>query len=197
MAYHKNTDDNKRSPQTTYYYCSRNGKRDILPYDQRKRALKSQGCKQFRFFCTSVIILKSNNDEFKVTYYKSHYGHDIKLAHMPLPLEAKNMIATQLIHGVPPSQILNKIRESVDAYFQRLHLTTKLDIHNILRSYNLYDSAVQSNNDALSVEIWIEQQTNKNNNVVLLYKKQGEVHPEFKQLHQDDFVLGFMTKYQV
>lgn len=97
--------------------------------------------------------------------------------------------------GVPHIEILKKIRQSVDVNFERIHLTTKHDIHNIMQSYNLHEPAIKHQNDSQSVDLWVNEVQSGSENCILLYKKQGEHSPDFS-LKQEDFLLGLMTNCQ-
>lgn len=72
----------------------------------------------------------------------------------------KNIIATQLLQGIPSFEILDRIRDSVDSTFQRIHLTTRKDVHNISQLYSLYDKAIKHVNDAVSVNMWAKENSN-------------------------------------
>ncbi|XP_050300050.1 uncharacterized protein LOC126738662 isoform X2 [Anthonomus grandis grandis] len=186
---------NQRNGTPIYFYCNRSGKRRVLDAGKRKRAMKSQGSCKIDASCTSAIILKHVAEGIKIKYFKTHYGHDKKMAHIPLSKDDKNMIASQLIQGVSHTEILKKIRQSLDINFERIHLTTKHDIHNIMQSYNLHDTAIRHQNDSQSVDLWVNQVQSSNENCILLYKKQGEDHPSFC-LKNEDFLLGLMTNCQ-
>ncbi|KAF5293705.1 hypothetical protein FQA39_LY03190 [Lamprigera yunnana] len=100
--------------------------------------LKSQRSRKITGTCTSAIIVKETAAGIDVKYYKTHYGHELNLAHVPLPPEAKNKIASQLLKGIPPTKILNQIRENVDSKFKRIHLCTLKDINNIAIEITYY-----------------------------------------------------------
>ncbi|KAK4875477.1 hypothetical protein RN001_011899 [Aquatica leii] len=91
----------------------------------------SQGSCKTNMTCTSVLILVQTDFLISHKYYKTLYGHDFNMAHIPLSSSSKQSIATQLQLGIPPATILEKIRENVDEQFKRKHLTTLKDIANI------------------------------------------------------------------
>ncbi|XP_050314956.1 uncharacterized protein LOC126749312 isoform X2 [Anthonomus grandis grandis] len=178
-----------------YYYCNRTGKRKVLAAAKRKRALKGQGSCKINASCTSALIIKHISQGVKVTYFKNHYGHEKKMAYISLSINDKNKIAQQLIQGIPYTQILNNIRESVDETFERIHLTTKNDIHNIAQAYNLHDTSIKDPNDAISIAMWVDEMQKSEKNPVILYKKQGELDSGLS-LKKEDFLLGIMTRCQ-
>lgn len=89
----------KKSDATIYYYCNRSGKRRLVAADQRVRKIKSQGSRKIDFACTSAITARTVPEGIKVKYYKTHYGHDNKIDHIPLPETTKSSIASQLMQG--------------------------------------------------------------------------------------------------
>ncbi|KAK5638775.1 hypothetical protein RI129_013070 [Pyrocoelia pectoralis] len=128
-----------------YYICNRSGNSRVISDKIRKRSLKSQGSSKINATaCTSNISLKSQDDgSFKGLYFKTHYGHEVNLQHVRLSKNVKNTIAAQLLQGngykclklgVPSTEILDRIRETVDHDFERIHLIIKQDLVNGVRS---------------------------------------------------------------
>lgn len=74
--------------------------------------------------------------------------------------------------------------------FLRIHLVNKQDILNIAQSYKIIDEAIRDQNDAISVDMWVQDSSN-----VILYKKQGEIDTA-NVFKKEDFLLAFMTTSQ-
>lgn len=94
----------RNKQNTTHYFCNRSGKkRTKCTTEERKRTLKAQGSCKINATCTSYMSVKDTDGSLQVKFYKSHYGHEVKLEHIRLDQHDRNLIATQLIQG-------NKIR---------------------------------------------------------------------------------------
>ena len=76
----------------------------------------------------------------------------------------------------------------------RTDLLTNTDLLNIKRDYqiNVHDG-VRHQDDAMSVEMWIQQCKSDSDNPILFYKRQGNTH---ENLLESDFCLIFMNNYQ-
>ncbi|KAF5277287.1 hypothetical protein FQR65_LT16036 [Abscondita terminalis] len=147
--------------------------------------------------CTSSIVVTGSNGNICVTYFKTHYGHAVDIAHIPLPLTDKENIANQLMQGIPSKTILDKIREDVDESFSRIHLTTMKDIRNISETFNVNFQVKKDINDFFSVDIWVNQMLEGpiERNCILLYKKQ-HFNDERFNVRKEDFMLGLMFPVQ-
>lgn len=53
------------------------------------------------------------------------------------------------------------------------------------------------NNDALSVDAFVEEMKNSNDNPILIYKRQGLFTENYSDFSADDFMLGIMTRAQL
>lgn len=62
--------------------------------------LKSQGSCKIYSTCTDSIVIMDILKELKLVYYKTHYDHDMKMAHIVLHASPKNVIAVQLVQGI-------------------------------------------------------------------------------------------------
>ena len=106
----------------------------------------------------------------------THYGHSKSLGHLNLTTEDRQQIAGKLAQGVSFEKILNNIRESVNTKLSRIHLATRRDILNVERAYGLR-SIEKHQNDALSVDAWVEElKANGDGNPILMYKPQSEMN---------------------
>lgn len=75
-----------------------------------------------------------------------------------------------------------------------MDLVTNKDLLNIKRDYKInVQEGVKHREDAVSIDMWVEECKSGDNNPVLFYKRQGESH---EHLHDNDFCLIFMNEYQ-
>lgn len=92
------------------------------------------------------------------------------------------------------SRILDDIRNKIGAERRRVDLLTRKDVENIKRSFNIYSKeGVRQTNDAINVEIWVEECKSQENNPVLLYKPPGVSMDGFEN---SDFCLVIMDDQQ-
>ena len=182
---------------TTYYYCNRT--RNFQCKGSGQRNIKAQGTSKIDAYCTAALTVTcvADSASIGVKFCKSHYGHVTSLGHLRLPESDRKLIASKLLQGVSFEHILDTIRDSVQSKFNRLHLTTKKDIHNIQKAYNI-KSVERHKDDATSVHAWVEEMEQKGEgNPVLLYKPQGKAPlQEYANLHKGDFILVLQTPLQ-
>ena len=75
-------------------------------------------------------------------------------------------------------------------------VTTRKDIHNIEKSFGLR-KAERHKDDAMSVDVWVQEMVNSDTNPVLLYKPQGrDTSCDCPSLERDDFMLVLQTPLQ-
>ena len=178
----------------TYFYCNRTGQ-------QRKtgsgiRQTKTQGSSKMNAHCTACMTVQKTQRDIKVEIYPTHYGHETSLGHLRILETERVAIAAQLAQGVDIQRILDNIRDNLGKEFQRIHLLTKKDIYNIEKTYGL-KVAQKHQDDATSVNIWVEEMRSSKGNPVILYKKQGEPQPDdCDNLCNDDLVLAIQTPLQ-
>ncbi|KAI5741100.1 hypothetical protein M8J76_010413 [Diaphorina citri] len=163
---------------------------------ETSKDLKSQGTWKINNHCTSSMIVehfKTLDNVVKVTFFKDHFGHDIELEHLPLSKLDRDLIAGKLLQGVPADTVLDQVRDSIKGTCERIHLISKRQIQRIEQCIGLTSSVQRDENDLTSVAMFVEESKDSTENVVILYKNQGEVHPV---LDKQDFVLGIMSKAQ-
>lgn len=74
---------------------------------------------------------------------------------------------------------------------------TRKDVQNIATAYNInLQDGCRHADDATSVDMWVTQCLESENNPVIYYKKQGDICAEFNLLEKD-FCLIIMDKVQV
>lgn len=140
-------------------------------------------------------VTENLNAEIHVTYFSAHYGHSFDVAHSLLSAEEKSSIAGKLAEGVPLQTVLDHIRNAATGDLARIHIVTKLDLHNIMASFNINHSERLHQNDKVSVQYWVEEMRNKVSNPVIYFKQQG-LPDELGELRQEDFMIVLMTEPQ-
>ncbi len=76
------------------------------------------------------------------------------------------------------------------------HLLCRQDVHNIRNQYNL-EGVKLHGDDHTSVLLWVEALKDNVQNVVLVFKQQGEEQPsDLNDLSKDDFVIAIQTAFQ-
>lgn len=180
--------------RVTYFYCNRSG---VFKSDNHGlRNIKTQGSSKIGSHCIASIQCQHlKNGEVKIEVIKTHYGHQCCLGHIRIPEKDRLTIAGLLTQGVSMDNILDRIRDSVGARIERLHLLTKKDLHNVERSFNIRQEQRHSI-DAVSVKIWIEEMRAREDNPVLFYKEQGRSEATIginRGLDTNDFALVVQT----
>ncbi|XP_050499982.1 uncharacterized protein LOC126880257 isoform X1 [Diabrotica virgifera virgifera] len=189
---------NKNINETTTkleYYCHRSGY--YKARGENIRHLKRQGTNKINGYCPANLKVTIKNGKYSVNYCGTHVGHKQveDLGHLFLTKEERHQIAAKIASKVPMQVILNDVRDSVSqCQLQRMHLLTKKDLFNIERSYNLNASSVRHENDAISVEAWVNEL--RLNNCVSFYKRQDSLSEEYPELKKEDFALIIMTDGQ-
>ena len=130
-----------------------------------KRHLKTQLSNKINPYCPAAIkkTTDKTNNTIKVTFTKTHMGHEQDLGHLFLSLTERQSIAKRIALKIPLSSILDEIRDSVNnSELERLHLLTRKDLYNIESSYNLNSTSVRHKNHGVSADSWArEMQDNK------------------------------------
>ena len=131
-----------------------------------------------------------------VRYCSTHYNHDLQLAFLKMPSNARLDIARKLQIGVAVERILDDIRDTCDGGINREHLITRQDIRYI-KLYNI-EGVMRYKNDLNSVIVWVrEMQSTLGYNPVLLFKEQGTEQPQgLDNFSDNDFILCLQTQFQ-
>ncbi|XP_050310809.1 uncharacterized protein LOC126746544 [Anthonomus grandis grandis] len=186
----------KKTPscELQYFVCNRSGtSKSINDVTKRKRNIKSQGLSKLEYNCISKITLKRSNGKFQVHRIITHYGHSTAIEHLKISSLDKKQIAVKLV-GVSTVRILDDTRNKIGGETKRVDLLTRQDVDNIKRRYNIHNKeGVKHKNDAISIEIWVEECRSLENNPVLFYKPQGEALKDFVN---SDFCLIIMNDLQ-
>lgn len=192
---HKRTNRKNQAAVKIEYYCHRSGY--FKARGANIRHLKTQGSNKINGYCPANLKVVLKNGRYFANHCKTHVGHKLEedLGHIFLTKTERDQIATKIASKVPLQIILNEIRDSISTcQLQRIHLLTKKDLYNIEKSYNLNASSVKHENDAISVEAWVNEM--QSNNCVLFYKSQDSVIEDYPELKKEDFLLMIMTDGQ-
>jgi hypothetical protein len=181
-----------------YFYCNRSGKYQSKGDGQR--TLKTQGSSKLGMFCSAHmrVMQKLSSEKVSVEYCCTHYNHepDKDIAHLRMPEQLRLSIAAKLTQGVTFEKILDDIRDSVGAKgLQREHLTSRQDMRNIMRQYNI-EGIEKHPNDHTSVSAWVHEMQSMEFDPVIVFKQQG-VASEEPNILESDFLLGLQTQFQL
>ena len=89
---------------------------------------------------------------------------------------------------------MDNIRDTQFGQLTRDHLSTRADLRNIKRQYNI-DCKEKDSDDASSVLYWVEEMEREQYNPVLWFKRQGQDSPD-DGVEKNDFLLGLQTEFQ-
>ncbi|GIX77646.1 MULE domain-containing protein, partial [Caerostris darwini] len=93
--------------------------------------------------------------------------------------------------------ILDDIRNSVYDTFERVHLLTRHDMHNIKEEFKINANGVMHVNDKISVNKWVENCSNSEDSPILLYKDQNTINEAlYPGMKKEDFLLVIMNSSQ-
>ena len=188
--------DKIQSGTSVTFTCHRSGKVNIKSFG-RKRKLKLKGSKKLDGVCPARIKLLFNNKDgnslCRVSFFKTHVGHDItnrkELGYLSLHKEDRYVLASRIASGVPLQRILDDaiandeliLQDYLNPRITRAQLLTNADLHSIEESFNVKpheNSPRPFNNHVDDVDAWIEGQAEN----ILLYKRQHDFNPEFPTL---------------
>ncbi|CAG9858772.1 unnamed protein product [Phyllotreta striolata] len=175
-----------------YYLCNRSARNAAKPRITEK-CTTSNETYIMNTTCTSQLVVSKciETDFFNVTFFKTHYGHDLQLEHLHLTKVEKKHIALKLAKGVPPAKILDSYRSNIEIDKpERVDLITPRDINKIKYTFKVNVS------DLLNVANGDENEDKADTDVdrdVIFYKKQNTEHPLLKC---EDICIVLMNKSQ-
>lgn len=178
-----------------FYRCHRDG--FFKKSGKNIRHLKLLGSNKINGHCPARLDVTVLNKSgcVSVKYIKTHVGHDMDLRRLTLTKKEKEQIADKIGQKMPFDEILNVVRDNVSKdNLERIHLLTKKDLFNIKKIYNLQNDSVTHSIDSIGLEGWITEMTDS---VVRLYKRQGQLDPNFPELEEQDFLLVIMNDAQL
>ena len=94
-------------------------------------------------------------NEVVVTVLNTHVGHKDDLRACHLSKSEKDIIACKLNSGVSINRVLKDIRNSYTENLEKIHLTLKQDIHNIIEKYNI--KCKKTSSDYVNLESLINE----------------------------------------
>ncbi|KAJ8983629.1 hypothetical protein NQ317_004267 [Molorchus minor] len=193
-----NTSGSHKTGKTKFLYfgCHRSG--EFISKGTKIRSLKIQGSNKIGGVCPASMSVKiENNSTVTISYIDTPVGHTNDLGHLTLTESERTAIARKIAAKIPFDTILDEVRESLteDGKLNRLHLLTKMDLHNIENSFKLDINIKKHDNDAVSTDAWVYH-LDKNDSCVLFYKPQNQTLEEHPALKESDFMLIIMNDAQ-
>ena len=137
-----------------------------------------------------MITAVKTDDKVSVTVISTHIGHKEDLRACHLNKDEKDEIAKKLASGVPVQRILHDIRDSYTNNVEKIHLTLRQDLHNIIYKYNINNK--KSTSDYINTESLIHEMGDS----VLFYKPQDIISEKYGLIDKKDFILIVMNEYQ-
>ena len=86
-------------------------------------------------------------------------------------------------------------RAEFDAAVRRRHMVTKQDIAN-MRLMVKAMAVICNKDDAMSVDLFVQELQGEPYDPILLYKRQHEINQQLPSLTQDAFLLAIQTEFQ-
>ena len=86
-------------------------------------------------------------------------------------------------------------RAEFDAAVRRRHMVTKQDIAN-MRLMVKDMAVIRNKDDAMSVDLFVQELQGEPYDPILLYKQQHEINQQLPSLTQDAFLLAIQTEFQ-
>ncbi|XP_054723700.1 uncharacterized protein LOC129233747 [Uloborus diversus] len=185
-----------KSSTYSSFYCHRSG--HFKSHSSGERCIKLLGSNKIDGHCPAKISLNQSKTtgQCVVKFTCTHIGHTNDIGRLKLSAVDKEFLSAKISAKVPFDTILDEIRDSVSPEgFQRLHLLTNKDLHNIKKSFGLFNDVVRHENDAVSVEYWLEHSRDEKN-CTIYYKPQGTLCDDEPLLKPDDFILVIMNNVQ-
>jgi len=137
---------NKNGKMTVYYACRRSG--TYRSQGSGRRNLKAQGsCKTGRSCPASLKVIMHPEGEVDVKYCKTHFGHQLELAHTTHKTSFKQSVASLLMQGFTKDKVLDAIRQANAENPERKHLVKRKDLHNIAKTYGIDSQVGQDPNN--------------------------------------------------
>lgn len=150
------------------YICHRSG--FFTSKSKVHRHLKTQGSNKINGYCPTMIKQVTQSDgKYLVHFIKTHVGHQNTVGHLFLSPSERHAVATKLAAKIPFEAVLDEVRDGISDSdsLERKHLLTKKDLYNIEASFNLRSTTVRHQNDAISLEAWVNEMKHS---CVLFYK---------------------------
>lgn len=179
----------KKSADTTYYSCNRSGKQ-VLKHDGRDKEFKGVLSIKTNTLCAAHLVHSVREGKHHVTFCTDHTSHEIEEECLPVADSAKENIKQNLEQGVPPKEMLRKIREKTDPAFASVNFINRKDIENIIAKHSINQEYKLDEEDGQSVHKFVEN----NKESAILYKPMGQVLST--KINENDFLLAIMNDHQ-
>ncbi|XP_022192903.2 uncharacterized protein LOC111050844 [Nilaparvata lugens] len=176
----------------SYMRCNRCGifKGETSP-TKRKRHLKIQGSSKIGAFCPARIIATTDkNGKISVDFRKTHVGHDLELAHIPLSVEDKKLLASKISQKIPFDTIIEDLQSSVGDEKERKHLVKKSDLRNIVKYSLKVNETLETENDFSHDDSQLSTNTNNLNSNEAVGKEFIASAVEKAKLDNDEVEAG-------
>lgn len=148
--------------------------------------------------CPARIVAEFGKEHVTVEVTYTHCGHENQMAHLRIPEATQEIVRSQLQVGIPEKKVARTLRTTLtpSKTFHRSNILTFQDVRNISRKCQLNFESHCSADDPVSIDIFVQEQKEKNRAIILAYKKQGIVDPNYEGVGENDFILAFMTPFQ-
>lgn len=124
-----------KGAKTDYFYCYRSG--EYKENECRKRRLKTLGSNKINGVCPARIKVAYADDIIKVTFIKTHIGHDHNTRRLRLTYYEKQNIAELLNLNLPIDDIIDIVRNADFDLRDRVRYLNRNDILNIRKEFNV------------------------------------------------------------
>ena len=187
-------DSRTKHHKTSWFYCNRTG--EFSSRGEGKRSLKSQGSLKTGCSCPAFITTQTDGvtGEVHAEYCLQHIGHKREIAFNRISSDMRSRIAGKLAQGVSMNSIMDNIRDTQFGQLTRDQLSTRVDLRNIKRQYNI-NCKEKDSDDASSVLYWVEEMKREAYNPVLCFKRQEEESSD-DAVEKNNFLLGLQTEFQ-
>lgn len=148
--------------------------------------------------CPARMVAEIDGEHVTVEFTYTHVGHENKPAHLRLTESTQQIVRDQLQVGIPEKKVTRETRKvfTPSKKLHRANLLTLQDVRNVSRKFQIDFNGKYSTSDSVSIDMFVEEQREKNEIIILSYKKQGTVDPNYEGVKEEDFLFAFMTPFQ-
>lgn len=104
------------------------------------------------------------------------------------------MLLGKIKNGIPPSVIVDQLREEIDNKVEKKNIITRKDIYNISKKCGLLHKYKLHSIDALSVDLQVKHIAQNSSSPIVFYKTQGT---DYLPLNKGDFMMVILTETQI
>ena len=144
------------------------------------------------------MIAEIYGEHVTVEFTYTHVGHDFQPKHLRLTQETHELIRDKLQLGIPEKIVDPETRKiyTPSKKKRRSNILIFQDVRNVSAKYQINFEGRHSAEDPDSIDIFVQEQREKNDVIILSYKKQGTKDDNYDGVGEMDFVLAFMTPFQ-